>query len=254
MLTNARPASAAALSTERIFTPDGALSWKASQGQAQGSSVAAPDGLLGGSWRPIATDSQGREMPVQSITVSGNAAAVSFAGGASARYSFGGTGVASALPGSGALALTIQRNSADAHGLALYEADPLTGAILTGSGQRLQPWQPGYLQSALASATALGLVVPPERLPATGAEALISDLPLKAGQNYGLLLLRHNNPADLASSFAAANPGRAVMAQTFAAPGRGVIFGLEEQPVGSGIGADFADLIVSVSGSDVNVF
>ena len=253
LLPNAQPASAAALSTDRIFTPSGAGSWTASQGQAQGSSIAAPNAVAGGAWLPVATDTQGRQLNPTAVTVSGNTAAVSFEGGFAARYSFGGSGLATQLPGAGKQALTVQRGSSQSNGLALYEADPITGAITSRDGRRLVPGDGGYLPAALDNARAAGLLLGADQLPAVNNERTIADLPLLAGRNYGLLLLRRNDPADLVSSFARANPGNQVAAQSFAAPGRGVIFGFEDQPLGSAAAADFSDLIVSLSAAEFSL-
>ena len=248
VLVDALPASASALSTNRVFSPEGPDGWTGSIGQAQGSSAAAPNGLVGGSWRPVAIDSTGIEHAATAISVSGNTAAVAFANGLSARFSFGGTGTAVSRPSTGAPMLRLQRGSAGAHGLAIYEADPITGVIAGPLGQRLAPGQPGYLQAALASARRSGLVLGPERLPAVSAEALITDLPLNAACNYGVLLLRNGDPGDLLSSFATANAARQVASQSFVAPERGVIFAFEDQPNNPAT-ADFTDLIVTLSNS-----
>jgi hypothetical protein len=58
--------------------------------------------------------------------------------------------------------------------------------------------------------------------------------------------LRNNNQNDLVSSYSQANPGGFVSMLSFVAPGRGVLYGIEDQPMGR-TDADFNDLIVGIA-------
>jgi hypothetical protein len=116
------------------------------------------------------------------------------------------------------------------------------------AGQSFLPGDSGYLQAALASAKADDLLVVAERLPAYGAEVVISDFALDLSQNYGLLLLRKNDERDLVSSYSQANPGGAVSMLSFVAPNRGYVYGIEKL-LGESSDVDFNDMIVNVASS-----
>lgn len=242
LLRDADPASATALDVNRLFTPSGLDSWLASESQRQGDTTQS-NLIAAGSWQPLAVDSDGKFLAVKAITVAGNTAQVDFAGGIQARYSIPTTGALASLPASAAPVMTVQRLGVRNNGLALYDADPVTGAITTASGDRLLPGEEGYLQTALRNASEAGLLFSPDALPGYRAEKVFDAVPLQAGRNYGMLLLRNNDSNDLVSSFAQANTDGQVVAQSFALPGRGICFGLEDlaSPVTDG---DFNDLIV----------
>jgi len=251
LLEDADPSSGAALTIERVFTPAGSGSWLASEGQRQGGTGAAQQ-IAAGDWTPVAIDAAGMRLEAQSITLFGNTAQVDFAGGYQARYSNSGTGTLVPSPEPSPLTMTVQRLGRRANGLALYAADPVTGAITTLSGTTLLPGQQGYLQAALANATAAGLRFDPEDLPAYQAEQVYDDLPLDPASNYGILLLRNNDPGDLVSSYSQANAGGQVIAQNFAAPGRGVCIGLEDLPT-VGTDLDFNDITLLFSSSQFSL-
>lgn len=247
LLQNADPASASALDVNRLFIASGTGSWLASEGQAQGSTAATMP-INAGTWRPVAYDSNGNMLAAQSITLSGNTAQVDFVGGFQARYSTPGTGTADALPKASNLVLSVKRLAGFENGLALYEADPVTGAIQTATGQMLMPGQSGYLQAALDHASQAGLRLTPEQLPQYGSEKIYKDLPLMADRNYGLLLLRNNDVNDLASSYSQANSDGLVRFQSFATPGRGISYGVEDHN-----DHDFNDFCVTLTGSSVSI-
>lgn len=251
LIEDAKAASRSALNTNSIFIPSGSASWLATESQALGSSTASIGTIAAGEWNPIARNAAGEELPVESISIAGNGIDVLFAGGIRALYNGAGTGSAQSLPESGYLVVTVQRLGQQSNGLAFYEADPITGGI-TIAGQSFLPGDSGYLQAALASAKDDGLLLGPERLPAYGAETVISDLALDSKLNYGLLLLRNNNASDVVSSYSQANPGNSVSMVSFVAPNRGIIYGIEDLPFGR-TDSDFNDLIVGMASSSFAV-
>ncbi len=251
LITDAEAASNTAISTNSIFIPSGSGSWLETEGQRLGSTAASLAMITAGEWTPVARNSAGEELAVESINISANGIDVAFAGGIRALYNAAGTGVAQSLPGSGPLAVTVQRLGRQANGLAFYEADSITGAVVV-NGQSFLPGDSGYLQAALASAQTDGLILGSERLPEYGGELVITDLPLDATQNYGLLLLRNNNQNDLVSSYSQANSGGFVGMLSFVAPGRGVLYGIEDLPMGR-TDADFNDLIVGIAATSFSV-
>lgn len=251
LLADAHPSSAAALSIERLFTPAGDGSWLASESQRQGGTGAAQQ-IAAGTWKPVAIDSAGTRLEVHSITLFGSTAQVDFAGGYQARYSNSGTGTLVASPQAISLVMSVQRLGQHANGLALYVADPVTGGIITQAGTTLLPGQQGYLQAALANASAAGLRFDPEDLPDYQAEQVYDDLPLDPVSNYGILLLRNNDPGDLVSSYSQANAGGQVIAQSFAAPGRGICIGLEDLPLLNS-DQDFNDITLFFSSSSFSL-
>lgn len=247
LLENATPASSAALDTARLFISSGNGSWLASEGQRQGGSAASRTNLAAGSWSPVARDANGKELSVESISVSANTAVVEFSGGIQARYGTAGTGTLSSPEPSGPPVVTIKRLGFQENGLGFYPFDPLTGAIEI-HGRTLLPGESGYLQGALDLARAESLLLSPSQLPSFGSEVTFTDLSLDPARSYALLLLRNGDSEDLSSSFASANPDGIVTMQSFAAPGRGVIFGVEDlKPAIADF--DFNDLSVILSSS-----
>ena len=251
LLENANPASSTALDTAGLFIPSGSDSWLASEGQRQGSSAASLASLAAGSWSPIARDASGRELPVTSISVSANTAVVQFSGGIQARYGTAGTGSISAPDPSGSAVVNVKCLGRQHNGLGFYPADPVTGAIIV-QGRTLLPGEASYLQGALDLARAEHLLHGSNQLPAYGSETTFTNLPLDPTRNYALLLLRNDNPGDLSSSIASANPGGIVTMQTFAAPDRGVIFGVEDLPP-SRADFDYNDLAVILSSTSFQI-
>jgi len=248
MLRNARPAEAHALDVSRIYTPTGSDSWLASEGRSQGGRGSVRL-LNAGTYTPYAVGRRGRRLAVEAIIEANNVFEVRFAGGVTARYANAGTGLATNLPGTGRITLSVQRLGAAANGLAFYPADPATGAITVGS-TRILPGQPQYLTEALRLATAAGLVLSANQLPGYGGSSTYDDLPLRSEVNYGVLLLHNGSSTNLSSSYSAANTGKAVQMVSFIAPGRGVVVGIEDQKNGD---FDYNDLIVRLTGSDFRV-
>ncbi|MEY4825084.1 MAG: hypothetical protein RLZZ430_734 [Cyanobacteriota bacterium] len=245
LITNAKAASNSALNTNSIFIPSGSGSWLATEGQRLGSTSTSLAMLAAGEWNPVARNAAGENLSVESMSISGNSVDVEFTGGIRALYNTSGTGIAQSIPGSGKLAVTVQRLGRQNNGLAFYEADPVTGAVIV-NGQSFIPGDTGYLQAALASAKSDGLYLTPDKLPGYGGERVITDLPLDASQNYGLLLLRNNNASDLVSSYSQANPDGAVGMLSFVAPNRGILYGIEDL-IASKSDSDYNDLIVGIS-------
>lgn len=240
-ITAPRGASQGALTANGVFIPTGSDSWIASESQSMGSFSSSLGRVAAGEWVPVAMNGARQQLAIQDMQVSGNAVDVTFSGGFRALFNTAGTGIAQSVPGPGQLAVTVQRLGRQTNGLAFYEADSITGAVAV-NGQTLLPGEAGYLKAALASAQAAGLILSPDRLPAYGAESVITDLPLSSQRNYGLLLLRNNSATDLVSSYSAANPGGTVGMMSFVAPNRGVVYGIEDS-----IDNDFNDFIVGVS-------
>ena len=170
-----------------------------------------------------------------------------FSGGIEARYGTGNTGHLSSANADGRPVVNIKRLGRQDNGLGFYPVDPITGAILV-NGRTIVPGDSNYLKGALSLARDGGLLLAPSQMPAYGGEATLTELPLDPGQDYGLLLLRNNDPSDLSSSFADANPENMLSMQTFAAPDRGVIFGVEDLWPGLA-DHDFNDLTVTLSSS-----
>ena len=249
VLQQAAAASPQALSTSRIFR-SGSEGWHGSEGAAQGGSAALATSVAAGTWLPQA-QRDGVSLAITGLEVVGNAVQASFEGGVQALFSLAGTGTASNAAGISGMAVTVRRLGRKANGLAFYEADPVTGALLSGPRPGLQPGEAGYLEAALAVADQGGLVRQGSELPGFGEEAVLRDLPLRADRNYGLLLLVDGRRDTLFSSYAAANPGGLDQVQAFAASGRGLTYGLEDLALASGRSdRDFNDLIVSISASN----
>ena len=247
----ANGASNAALTMNSIFIPTGANSWLTTESQSLGSVSSSLGRFTVGDWVPVATNGAGQELAIQDIQLSANAVDVTFSGGFRALFNSAGTGTAQSVPGSGQLAVTVQRLGRQDNGLAFYLADPITGAVLV-NGKSFLPGDSGYLQAAFESAKSVGLLLAPDRLPGYGGEVVITDLPLNASQNYGILLLRNNNSSDLVSSYSQANAGGAVSVVSFVAPGRGLVYGIEDLPFGR-TDSDYNDLIVGVAGANFSL-
>lgn len=219
-------------------------SWLASEGQAIGSAGALPGTVGAGLWLPTAT-LNGANLALQTLQADGNSALASFAGGYQVTFTLGGT--RSIADGSiiDDAAVTVKRVAEFSNGLAFYEADQRTGAIVA-DGKTLAPGDAGYLQGALANARAAGLVLDASRLPAFGQQGTF-DLPINDTKSYGLLLLVKNDPGTVFSSFAAANPGGAMQMISLGSPGGGVTFGVEDTLVTGGASdRDYNDLIVTL--------
>lgn len=253
VLNNAAAANGEALTSARIFTEAGSGSWLASEGKTQGGFAASNSGISAGSYKPVAIDSNGNRLAVRALSSFGNTINATFAGGVSARYSTEATGVATNLPGTGAITVTVQRLGANSHGLGFYAADPITGAV-TLNGDTFQPGDAGYLDAAYQLASQSGLLLQANQLPDYEGTSTFSNLALTANQSYGLLLDRGGRGDDLISSFANANPNESIQSQTFEALNRGVVYGFEDlRPWEDGYDSDFNDIIVTLSGAGFSI-
>lgn len=250
LLKDAEGSTDGALTTGKIFTPTGENSWLSSEGQALGSIQGQSILLDAGGYAPVAFDANGNMLTVESVASSGSSFEATFAGGIEAVYSAQGTGAAADLFGND-VEVTVKRLGMNQNGLAFYEADPLTGAIMTSTGGLLLPGQAGYIEQALALAKAADLVLDADELPEYGIQATITGLGLAADLNYGLLILHNGNEQTISSSYSAANMNGDVQMQAFVAPGRGAVWGIEDILVSSGASdRDYNDLIVSINNTD----
>jgi|GEM_PF-643873 len=249
MLASAAGRSAGSLSY------DGAAGsgWLATEGQAQGSVAAAPPQIGAGVWLPTATLDGIEPLPIVWLHIEGNSALATFEGGYQANFTLGGSRSIAHAGIADDVAVTVKRLAGFDNGLAFYEADATTGAIAVAGGT-LAPGDAGYLQAALASATAAGLRLDPASLPAYGQEVTLTGLPLNDARSYGLLLLVNNDPNTLYSSFSAANPAGATQMMAFGSPDIGITYGIEDVFVGSMFSdRDYNDLIVRIHQADLMV-
>ena len=249
VLRGARGAARGVLTADELFLSDPSLNWQSSEGRAVGTEGAAL--IAAGSWRPTAY-LNGRELTLASLQTDSNGVLARFEAGragdpsddVTATFTLAGTGIATS---SQVGVLTIRRLSGKANGLALYEADPLTGAVTDGAGTTWLPGQNGYLQAALADAHRLGLVLTPEDMPGFGQTAERTDLSLQLDRNYGALLLVGGSETDLLSSYAAANQRQTSQCLSLVAPGRGVSFSFEDLRPWQFSDRDFNDVIVTIT-------
>jgi len=240
--------SLAAGRSDHALAYDGALGsdWLASEGQALGSIAGAPTSLGRGVWLPTAALDGVLPLTLSSLEVDGNSALATFQGGYQAAFTLGGSRAIANASIAEDVVVTVRRLAAYDNGLAFYEADAATGKITVG-GQTLLPGDAGYLAGALANAKAAGLALGPDRLPGYGQQATLGTLPLDDAKNYGLLVLVQNDPAQLYSSYAAANPGGATQIVAYGNGGQGVTYGVEDVLVTGGFSdRDYNDLIVRI--------
>ncbi|MGI9162764.1 MAG: DUF4114 domain-containing protein, partial [Mycobacterium sp.] len=243
-------ARSGSLTTDELFLADPTINWQSSERRSLGGAGSAA--VSAGSWTPTAVLNR-RELTLVSLQVDSNGAVARFESGrvgdptddVLATYSLPNTGrTTSAQNG----VLTVRRLSGMANGLALYEADTVTGAVVDGQGKTWLPGQSGYLQAALDDAKRLGLVIGAQDMPGYGETTVTTDLPLQLDRNYGALLLVDGSETNLLSSYAAANPGRSNQALSLVAPDRGVSFSFEDRlPWQWGSDRDFNDVIVTIT-------
>lgn len=243
LLQNAGGAAADALTMDRIFRA-GETGWLGTEGQAMGGSGLVSTSIAAGSWRPVATRN-GVELNLQELKVVGNAIQADFDGGVRALLTVSGSGSADPITG---MSLTVRRLAANQNGLAFYEADPVTGALIGGADRGLLPGQAGYSAAALRQAEEAGLLLGSTELPGFGEQKAFSSLPLRADRNYGVLLLVNDSRENLLSSYAQANPGGQSQFVAFAAEARGISYGIEDIAVSSGLSdRDFNDLVITLA-------
>jgi hypothetical protein len=133
--------------------------------------------------------------------------------------------------------------------IAFYQADSVTGGV-TANGTTILPGSAGYLQAALSSAKAAGLMLQASQLPGYKQASTLDTLPLNPSTNYGILLMVNGSESEIYSSYAAANPGGVSQFLTFGSTDRGITIGIEDQLVSSSrADRDFNDLTLTVTSS-----
>lgn len=242
LLQDAFGSAANALTTQRVFR-GGDSGWAGTEGAAMGGGSLGSAFITPGSWRPVASR-DGSELALRDLKAVGNAIQADFEGGVQALLTVSGSGIADTVTG---LSLTVRRLGANHNGLAFYEADPVTGALLAGPDAGRLPGQTGYAAAALAQAQQSGLVLRAADLPGFGQQTVLADVPLWADRNYGLLLLANDDAGSLFSSYDIA-PAGAGQFVAFAAEGRGITYGIEDVLVSNGrCDRDFNDLVVTLT-------
>lgn len=243
-------AKSGSLQADDLFLNDPKLNWQSTEGRSVGGAGSAR--VVAGNWTPTAR-LNGRDLALVDLQVTANGALARFAAGdphdpsddVLATFTLPGTG-ATATDQNGVL--TVRRLSGKTDGLALYEADPVTGAVVDAKGRSWLPGQIGYLKAALDNARALGLVLKPEDMPGFGETAVRTDLPVQTDRNYGALLLVNGSERNLISSFKKANPFQSQQSLSLVAPDRGVSFSFEDKrPWQWGADRDFNDVIVTLT-------
>jgi hypothetical protein len=218
--------------------------WRASEGKAIGTATSVPGQLAAGVWLPTATEN-GVALTLNSLQTDGNSALATFDNGVQATYDLGGT---RSIPNPSIApdeVVTVKRLGYASAGLAFYQADQRTGAIVS-NGQTYLPGDAGYLDAALANAEAANTVIAATDMPAYGQEKTFDSLPLNDTVNYGVLLLL-NQQATIFSSYSAANPHGDVQMMSVANPAGGVAYGIEDIAVSNPRSdRDYNDVIVTV--------
>ncbi|MCT0251805.1 multicopper oxidase domain-containing protein [Synechococcus sp. CS-197] len=236
-LSEFQQANASSLDLEKIRTDR----WLQTEGVSLGGRRATP--ISADNWRPIARDSSGELLSLEEVTLTGNSALARFSGGVEAVYSVGGSGLlANAIPEGPQVVVegTVRRLANYNNGIAIYEADPLNGAV-----DGLSPGDPGYLQAALRDAKESGLVFSAFQLPENGSIGSIN-LNLSPDKNYGFLLLVDGDESNLFSSYSSANPDNAVQVVSFTTSDGSLALGFEDQLVTGESDQDFNDVILTL--------
>jgi len=243
LLQNAAGSAANVLTMDRLFR-EGQSGWLGTEGSAMGAGSPSSTLVTAGAWRPVAKRN-GLDLKLKELNVVGNAIQADFDGDVRALLTLSGSGSTDPITG---LSLTVRRLGAKNNGLAFYEADLVTGALLSGPGKGLLPGQAGYSSAAYQHAELSGLVLRSNELPGYRQQRVFSDIPLRSDRNYGVLLLVDDNPGSLLSSYASANPGGLAQFVAFAAEGRGISYGIEDIAVSSGFSdRDFNDLSITLT-------
>ncbi|NBU72061.1 MAG: DUF4114 domain-containing protein [Bacteroidetes bacterium] len=236
LLNNANSAMSGVLTIDSIYNSQ----WLGSEGKSIGGSASAR--IAQGTWTPTATRN-GQQLVLNNLLVNGNNVTATFSDNIIGTYTLSGTGTA-INPSQTAPILTVQRLGGYNNSIAFYEADPITGSVMTASGTSLAPGSAGYLQAALANAKSKGLTLSTAQLPGYQQSAVIKDIPLNASTNYGILLLVQGSESNIYSSYSAANPGGINQFQSFGASDRGLTIGIEDS-----IDRDYNDLILTIASS-----
>ena len=239
-----------ALQAKDLFGTDPSTNWQSTESKSLGGAGSARVGA--GDWTPTAR-LNGCELKLESLQLTSNGALARFAAGdpndpnddVLATYTLPSTGKTTSTQKG---VLTVRRLSGRADGLALYEADPVTGAVVDSKGKTFKPGQIGYLNAALDNAKQLGLVIKPEDMPEFGKTAERTDLPLDLNRNYGTLLMVNGSESNMLSSYSKANVFGTNQALSLVAPDRGVSYGFEDKrPWEWGADRDYNDVIVTLT-------
>lgn len=243
-------AKSGSLQADDLFLTNPTLNWQSTEGRSLGSAGSAR--VAAGSWTPTAR-LNGRALKLESLQLTSNGALARFAAGdpndpnddVLATYTLPSTGKTTSTQNG---VLTVRRLSGRADGVALYEADPVTGAVVGSKGRTFKPGQIGYLNAALDNAKQLGLVIKPQDMPAFGQTAERTDLSLDLNRNYGTLLMVNGSEWNMISSYSKANAFGTNQALSLIAPDRGVSYGFEDKrPWEWGADRDFNDVIVTLT-------
>jgi hypothetical protein len=139
----------------------------------------------------------------------------------------------------------VQRLGSYNNGLALYEADSITGAV-----GGLLPGEAGYMEAALANAKGKNLLLHADQLPGFGGSSIYDSLSIQADKNYGMLLLVNGSESNVFSSYSAANPGGSQQFLSFGSSDRGITVGIEDLLTSNGSDKDYNDLVVTLASSN----
>lgn len=240
LLQFANSASNGVLTLDSIYS---GTSWTSSEGKSFGSSANVQVGA--GTWTPTATRN-GVNLELKDLVVNGNNVTALFADNVTGVLTLPGTGSADATINP---VVTIQRLGAFNNALAFYEADRVTGAVVSGS-TTINPGTAGYLEAALANSKSKGTYLSASLLPSYQQSKVIDNIPLNPTSNYGILLIADSNESKLYSSYSAANSGGSSQFQSFGATNRGITIGIEDSP---NFDFDYNDLIVTIAASNVSV-
>ena len=240
LLQFANSASNGVLTLDSIYN---GTSWTSSEGKSFGGSANVQVGA--GTWTPTATRN-GVNLELKDIVVNGNNVTALFADNVTGVLTLPGTGSADATINP---VVTIQRLGAFNNALAFYEADRVTGAVVSGS-TTINPGTAGYLEAALANSKSKGTYLSASLLPSYQQSKVINSIPLNPTSNYGILLIADGNESKLYSSYSSANSGGTSQFQSFGATNRGITIGIEDSP---NFDFDYNDLIVTIAASNVSV-
>ena len=240
LLQFANSASNGVLTLDSIYN---GTSWTSSEGKSFGGSANVQVGA--GTWTPTATRN-GVNLELKDIVVNGNNVTALFADNVTGVLTLPGTGSADATINP---VVTIQRLGAFNNALAFYEADRVTGAVVSGS-ITINPGTAGYLEAALANSKSKGTYLSASLLPSYQQSKVIDSIPLNPTSNYGILLIADGNESKLYSSYSSANSGGTSQFQSFGATNRGITIGIEDRP---NFDFDYNDLIVTIAASNVSV-
>lgn len=240
ILQSANSAINGVLSLDSIYN---GTSWISSEGKSFGGSANVVVGA--GTWTPTATRN-GVNLELKDLVVNGNNVTALFADNVTGVLTLPGTGSADATINP---VVTIQRLGAFNNALAFYEADRVTGAVVSGSTS-INPGTAGYLEAALANSKSKGTYLSASLLPSYQQSKVIDSIPLSPTSNYGILLIADGNESRLYSSYSSANSGGTSQFQSFGATNRGITIGIEDSP---NFDFDYNDLIVTIASSNFTI-